>query len=191
MSSKDDIRKRVLADRVALAPEKVQELSTVVQERVLKSAFWPKSGRVGLYASVKNEVLAQDLFRQALEQGLHVYFPRVEQGIRFYEVNGPEDLQRGSWSIPEPKIDCPQLSEEEGHHLDLLIVPGIAFTKSGLRVGYGKGFYDQYIARYPGKCVGMAYEFQMQDNIPADTWDRQLSGVFTEKNLYQPAKQKD
>jgi 5-formyltetrahydrofolate cyclo-ligase len=185
MSEKDDIRKALLDERLLLSEERVHTCSRATQERLLKSPYWPKSGRVGLYAAVKNEILTHDLFQRALEQGLHVYFPRVEQGIRFYEVNGPEELRRGSWSIPEPIPDCPILSEEDNHRLDLLVVPGIGFTRDGFRVGYGKGFYDQYLGKYAARCVGLAYDFQIVDGFSKDSWDKPLSAVVTEKAIYK------
>jgi len=145
--NKEQVRKVMLEKRLSLSQEDVEEFSKIIQNHCLKSPMWPKTGRVGLYAPVKNEVMTQTIFQKALEAGLHVYFPRVEQGIRFYEVNGPDDLQRGSWSIPEPMKHCNVRKKD--HHFDLLIVPGIAFTKDCYRIGYGRGFYDKFIAKLP------------------------------------------
>jgi len=182
--TKDIVRQNILKLRETLSSEKVSKLSQKIQDRVFKANFWPKSGRVGLYAPVRNEVMTQSIFQKALESGLHVYFPRVEQGIQFYEVNGPEDLQKGSWSILEPKKDCVALSPTE--KLDLLIVPGIAFTKMGHRIGYGRGFYDKYISDLAQNIpvVGIAYDFQVIENFPLDDWDQPLTGVMTEKSFY-------
>ncbi len=167
-----------------MTAEMVADLSKNIQEKLIKSPYWPKSGRIGLYAPVKNEVLTQKIFQVALESGLHVYFPRVEQGISLYEVNGPEDLQRGSWSIPEPGIECTELAADEA--LDLLVIPGIVFTKTCCRVGYGRGFYDKYIASFekPITAVGLAYDFQIVDDVTLDTWDQPITAVLTEKNIY-------
>lgn len=181
---KQSLRLSLLEERLSLSLQQVQDFSKSIQERLMKSAFWPKAGKIGLYASVKNEVLTADLFQKALECGLHVYFPRVEQGIHFYEVNGPDDLQRGSWSIPEPKQGCLPLEDET---LDLLVLPGLGFSQNGHRLGYGKGFYDHYIFNQknrPTFCVGLAYQFQLIENLPHETHDQPMDAVLTEKNTY-------
>lgn len=178
---KDDIRKSILQKRLQMSEKSTLELSKSIQEEILKSKFWPKKGRVGLYAPVKNEVGTHLLFQMAMESGLRVYFPRVEQGIQYYEVNGPDDLVRGSWSIPEPKMTCEPLPTDES--FDLLIVPGVAFTQDGARIGYGRGFYDRYISTLPSRVLvlALAYDFQIVDQIPSDSWDQPLHGVVSEK----------
>lgn len=181
--NKDDLRQKILSERLAMPADRAQELSDVIQEHLIKSPLWPQKGRLGLYAAVKNEVLTHRLFQTALEQGLHVYFPRVEQGLVFYEVNGPEDLQRGAWAIPEPKIGCEPLPDDQ--KLDLVIVPGVAFTRDGRRIGYGKGFYDRIIADVAMQSLGLGFDFQMVPDFADDSWDRRLDAILTDKRLYK------
>lgn len=182
--NKNDLREKILNERLALSAEVIQSLSQTIQDKLVKSQFWPTQGSVGLYFPVRNEVMTQSLFQKALEQGLHVYFPRVEQGIKFYEVNGPEDLEKGSWSISEPKIHCSEL--EPDMKLDLLVVPGIVFSKSCYRVGYGRGFYDKFFSGLLEEVptVSLAYDFQVVESIEQDIWDRPVKVVMTEKKIY-------
>lgn len=177
------LRQQLLQQRLDIANERMQEWSDIIQYHVLKSPFWPERGRVGLYSPMKNEVHTYRLFQLALEQGLHVYFPRVEQGLKFYEVNGPEDLQRGAWAIPEPHDPCPMLPQDE--KLDLLIVPGIVFTKDCHRVGYGRGFYDRVVGIVSERCVGLGYHFQVVNTAPLDEWDKPLNAVVTEQQIFR------
>lgn len=182
---KNEIRKKILEQRLALSAEKVTEHSHVIQEHLIKSPYWPQKGRLGIYSSIKNEVLTHRIFQRALEQGLHVYLPRVEQGLVYYEVNGPEDLQRGAWAIPEPQRHCPILAQDE--KLDLVVVPGIVFDKTGARLGYGRGFYDRVLDLVGDTYVGLAYDFQVQDELPTDPWDKKMAAVVTEKRLLKSA----
>lgn len=186
MTLKKQLRQKILEKRLNLSAEKVVDLSQQIQSNLLKSKVWPRSGKIGLYSSVKNEVQTYFLFRKALEQGLHVYFPRVEQGIRFYEVNGPENLKKGSWGIPEPDSSCESLEEEE--FLDLLVVPGIAFSKAGYRIGYGSGFYDRFLETRECRTVGLAYDFQIIDDFPVDPWDKKLSVIQSQQHIYECEK---
>lgn len=187
MENKDEIRQKLLEDRLALDDKLMRDMSLQAQNRLLKSEYWPRSGRVGLYSPVKNEVLTYTLFQNALENALHVYYPRVEQGLKFYEVNGPEDLKPGSWMIPEPMEHCHDLGPEQT--LDLLVVPAIVFSKTKHRIGYGKGFYDKLIEQFKDveslKIVGLGYDFQIVDNMPVDEWDQQLHAICTDKGLYE------
>lgn len=180
---KDDIREKILNERLALSAEAVQSLSQVMQDKLLKSPLWPTHGSIGLYFPVKNEVMTQTLFQKALENGLHVYFPRVEQGIKFYEVNGPEDLEKGSWSIPEPKIHCREL--DTNAKFDLLVVPGIVFNKDCFRIGYGRGFYDKFFSSLAIEVptVSLAYDFQVVEDFKHDVWDKPVKAVITEKKI--------
>jgi len=187
---KKDIRQNKLNERLSLDPVKIAEYSQQIQDRIMKTPFWPKTGKIGLYYPIKNEVLTLSLFQKALETGLQVYFPRVEQGISFYEVNGPDELEKGSWGIAEPQKHCDPLIEEE--NLDLVIVPGVAFSKSCFRIGYGKRFYDQFLDNKLHKttAIGLAYDFQVLDDFPVDSWDQPLHGIMTEKNYYSLHVQK-
>lgn len=182
MVVKEEIRELVLDERLAMPEDELKSRSEVIQKRLLQSEYWPKTGRVALYASVKNEVQTFDLFQSALEKALHVYFPRVEQGIEFYEVNGPEDLQKGSWAIPEPKLSCAALPE--GKEFDLMVVPGIVFDPKGYRIGYGKGFYDQAIEKHQAFTLALAFDFQIKEGLPRDPWDQKIDVILTENHIY-------
>ena len=181
--TKDEIRKKLLHERLSLTPEWVRENSDIIQEHLIKSPLWPQKGRIGIYSSIKNEVQTHRLFQTALEQGLHVYFPRVEQGLCFYEVNGPEELQRGAWAIPEPQKHCQGLGDDE--KFELIVVPGVVFTRDCRRIGYGRGFYDRVITEISMRSLALAFDFQVLDNFPDDTWDKRIDGVLTEKRLYK------
>ncbi len=179
---KDLLRKQMLEKRLAMTPEEVNSLSQQIQARVLKHSLWKKSERVGFYAGARHEVETHLLFMKALEESKTVYFPRVEQGLKFYEVTEPADLEKGAWGIMEPKHSCKPLASEET--LDLLIVPGVAFDKRGFRLGFGRAFYDAILERFSDVSVGLAYDYQMVEVLPTDPWDKKVSRVITEKAEY-------
>ncbi len=179
---KSEIRKAVLQQRLSLTPVQVHEKSQKIQKTVLGMPQWAQSQKIGLYSAVKNEVETTLLFMTALEQGKNIYFPRVEQGLKFYEVEGPEDMQKGAWAILEPKNHCPPLGENES--LDLVIVPGVVFDKFGNRIGYGKGFYDSVLQKCCDYTVALGYDFQVLDSIPEDEWDIKVKKVISETGEY-------
>lgn len=182
-SQKNRLRQSILEKRLSLTEENVLSISQKIQERLLASPFWIGKERIGLYSAIKNEIQTRLLFMRGLEEGISIYFPRVEQGIKFYEVKEPSDLQKGAWGILEPKDECPPLLKDES--LGLLVVPGLVFDRQGHRLGYGKGFYDAVLEQFPTQTLGLSYDFQIVDELPVEPWDRKVRRVLTEKKLYE------
>lgn len=182
MMTKDELRKSVLQKRLGLTPAYVHEKSQKIQKSVLGLPQWAQAQKIGLYSAVKNEVETTLLFMTGLEQGKNIFFPRVEQGLKFYEVEGPEDMQKGAWAILEPRDHCQALGENES--LDLLIVPGVVFDKGGNRIGYGKGFYDGVLKRFIDHAIAIAYDFQITDQIPVEDWDIRVNKIITDVGEY-------
>jgi 5-formyltetrahydrofolate cyclo-ligase len=95
--------------------------------------------------------------------------------MEFYEISN--GLQRGKFGIMEPTASTPIDPSE----IDAMIVPGIAFTRQGARLGRGKGFYDKYLSRkgFRAYTIGVCYPCQVVDNIPTEEHDKQLDLVVT------------
>jgi 5-formyltetrahydrofolate cyclo-ligase len=94
----------------------------------------------------------------------------------FYELAG--DLVEGKFGIMEPK---PTTAPVDG--LDLVIVPGVAFDLKGCRVGYGKGYYDRFLSMQHSFSMGLAYSFQILDELPRGRFDRRIASVATESGI--------
>lgn len=185
--SKQILRNEILEKRLSLTKEQVHTRSRDIELCLINHLLWKEIETIGLYAPVKNEVDTTMLLMHALEMGMSVYFPRVEQGLEFYEVSGLDDLQKGAWSIPEPKHDCIKLGADK--KLDLLIVPGVVFDHFGYRLGYGKGFYDNILSKVAMKTMALAYDFQIVPSLPIEPWDQAVSNLITESGEF-PLKKK-
>ena len=82
----------------------------------------------------------------------------------------PGQLALGQWGIWEPTDEAPLLSDYS--RLDLVVVPGVAFSSDGKRLGRGKSFYDRFLPLVPRAAfVGVCYPCQVVEQIPADPWD--------------------
>lgn len=178
-TEKETLRQSLLAKRMAMTAEEVHQASKKIGERLLSSAFWQESQTIALYSPVRNEVETQLLLMTGLEKEKKIYLPRVEQGIRFYEVDDPLKLQKGAWGILEPTENCVPLAD--GHDLDLILVPGIVFDERGYRIGYGKGFYDAVLNKFSAKAIALAYDFQVMKELQIEAWDKRVHGIVTEK----------
>ena len=121
-----------------------------------------------------------------------VVVPRVEgDTMRFYDYR-PDALTRGAFGIAEPVVgEEPNASEADGaadvaccalcppEAIDLLIVPGVAFTLDGARLGRGKGYYDRYLSQTAlhAGCVGACFAHQLVADLPVEPHDRSMEIV--------------
>jgi 5-formyltetrahydrofolate cyclo-ligase len=188
-SSKAALRKKMLAARALLTQDEVRMRSFAIQEHILTDEVWLRASSVALYAAVKQEAQTWRLLEQAWQSNRQVYLPRVEPETRgvltFARCMGKDRLVPGVFGIPEPDPHtCPacDFTLENGFPA-LLVVPGVAFDRSGHRLGMGGGYYDRFLSSAKTLTIGLAYEFQLLEAIPAEQWDKNVNAVCTEKGL--------
>lgn len=182
---KDAIRRRTLAWRRSLDAGDTGKLSAGLCSRL--TAFleeaWPKEIPILAYAAVRGEADLSACCRRLLEDGKKLYFPRVRgEEMDFVRVRDlKKDLMPGAFGVPEP------VGEEifsEGRALAL--IPGVVFDAGGARAGYGKGYYDRYLAaRRDIVKIGICYQGQICESLPADPWDIYMDAIVTEQSVYQ------
>jgi len=102
--------------------------------------------------------------------------------MEFYQIEGLEELLPGTLGIlePEPK----KLGQMQNERKQIMIVPGLAFDLIGNRIGFGAGYYDRYFIEHPNpnlKKVAIAYDFQIEEELPADQFDIPMQRIVTEK----------
>ena len=97
----------------------------------------------------------------------------------FYRISALRDLSTGAYGILEPKEA--EAYQDEANALCL--VPGLAFSADGARLGYGKGYYDTFFARHPVLKLGLCYDFQLVPQVPTQPHDVRMDGILTDKRL--------
>ena len=177
-----NIRKEVFARRRAATQEEIQEKSRMIYEKITALPEFLDADCFFAYMDFKKEVMTRDLIEKALEMGKTVAVPRVEgDDMVYYEIKDFSTLKSGYFGIMEPdggKV-C---TREEG----FLLVPGVAFDSARHRVGYGKGFYDRFLAAHPGfTTVAAAFEFQLFDAVPFEETDILPQMLVTEQKIYR------
>lgn len=141
------------------------------------------------FVSFRDEVETGQLLMRALELGKTVAVPRVvgENQMEFHRIGTLSDLSPGFRGIPEPDSDPTTLVHppEFSPGAALMLLPGAAFDPAGNRIGYGKGFYDSYLHRYPYFYkLGLAFSVQLTDEIPADPYDVKVDEILTESDVF-------
>jgi 5-formyltetrahydrofolate cyclo-ligase len=179
---KEYVRSYFLTLRTRLTHTNIKEKSHMVCRNLEALECFRSSKRVGLYSPVRKEVDTGEVFSLCGRLGKEVYFPRVEgDGLSFRRVSDPALLRPGKFNVPEPDSRLPGI---EPGSLDILLIPGVAFDSSGMRIGYGTGYYDRLLAEVPiNKRIAMAYSVQISDSLPHGKGDRSMGLVVTELGI--------
>ncbi|QRF22448.1 5-formyltetrahydrofolate cyclo-ligase [Alicyclobacillus sp. TC] len=158
-----------------------------ILESFLLSRSWPVPHSIGLYRSMRGEVnLFSLLERPSLAKWIFA-FPAVEseenRQMRFYRAAKEEDFQTGHYGIREPLRN--EQNAVEPQNFALLLVPGLAFTESGVRLGYGGGYYDRVLAVLPPSVlkIGVLYAVQRVADLPAEAHDVRMDMLLDENGV--------
>jgi 5-formyltetrahydrofolate cyclo-ligase len=169
----------MLEMRNRLNHPEIAKKSKTIQEFVIKSKEFESAKVVGTYYALGSEVTTELIIKRATILGKKIALPRVEEDkITFYELSSTKSLIRGRFGILEPQ------PYEQMNDIDILIVPGIAFDKKGNRLGYGMGFYDRLLSCKRTFSIGLAYSFQLLENLPHDKYDKRLDAIASEDGIY-------
>ena len=161
---KSELRKQVLQEMKALPREQKQIIDQALTERLLQHPFYQEAKIIATYLSFPHEFQTQELIEQALKDGKKVLIPKTyPKGRMDFVVYDPQQLVKTSFGLLEPQGD---LEVVDASQIDLIHVPGLAFTREGYRIGYGGGYYDRYLEHFTGHTLSTVYHYQVQNFIP-------------------------
>ena len=161
---KSKLRKQVLQEMKALSQEKKQAMDRALTERFLQHPFYQEAKTIATYLSFPHEFQTQGLIDQALKDGKKVLIPKTyPKGRMEFVVYDPQQLKKTSFGLLEPQGD---LEVVDASQIDLIHVPGLAFTREGYRIGYGGGYYDRYLENFAGQTMSTIYPCQIQTFNP-------------------------
>ena len=187
LETKKAIRKEFLFKRNSF-PEKLRkEYSKLIEDRLLSLEQYKKADTVLIYADYGSEVSTRGVMEHALRHSKRVFCPKVlAPGImEFYEIFSLQELICGYKNIPEPS-NIDNLYRYPNNEKALMIMPLVAYDSTGMRLGYGGGFYDRYLEKhsFSGK-IALGYECQKYERIlPTEETDIRPDMIITETNCY-------
>lgn len=184
-TTKSQLRAEYLARRRAIPPEAWREKSDQIAARLLALPEVDAATRILCYVSGKdNEVDTLPLIKRFLADGKSVGVPRSLPGgrLEWRVLSSLEQLSPGAFGIPEPSPSLTPLYESP-KTADICLVPGIAWDKSGYRIGYGKGFYDRFLSYFIGLSLGLAFDAQVTHELPRESHDRPVKLLLTESGV--------
>ena len=176
------LRAQMLQRRKQLSAAVCSRLSRQVQERLVASPLFQRAEGLALYSQIQQEVATALIFKVARTAGKWVAYPKVVgDNLSFIKVGAVDELVPGAFGVAEPV----GLSACAVADLDLVVVPGVAFSPDGFRFGYGRGFYDRLLEALPETCktVGLSFDFQLLDHLPVEKHDQRLDYIVTETRL--------
>ncbi len=183
--NKTDIRDSIRAEKKGLTREQIKVAGEEVCRKLTNFLPYQETSTVYCYASYNRELPTTDIIRQALRDNKRVALPKVEgENIRFYIITNLNQITPGYQSIPEP--DTLEQAIPSSRKPSLMLLPGLAFTKSGDRLGYGGGFYDRYLSTVEQGSIitcGIGYEFQVLGELPVEAYDIPLQYLITSNEI--------
>ena len=180
---KNQMKTDMMAKRKSHASELIEKKSAAIMERLFALPEFVKAKTILFYAAKKDEVQTLQIIKKALDMDKTIALPiTVVEGknLVLAEIRNVNRLVEGAFGVLEPMDYMPVKPEE----IDLVVVPGVAFDVHGDRLGHGMGYYDKLLKQMPDAVfVGLAFEFQIVEDIPEEEHDVAVHIVVTEDRV--------
>ncbi|WP_333784491.1 5-formyltetrahydrofolate cyclo-ligase [Thermocrinis sp.] len=179
--SKKELRNRIRSIRRSLSADQHQALSQKILEHIKTSGILNNAELILAFCPFDGEPDISPILDEILRSGKDLVLPKVVgDGLKLCKVRFTDTLSMGSFCILEP-AECEEVDPEK---VELALVPGVAFDRRGCRLGMGKGYYDRILGKVRGLKVGVAFSFQVFEEIPCDPWDQKVDAILTEKGIF-------
>ncbi|MCC5912370.1 MAG: 5-formyltetrahydrofolate cyclo-ligase [Clostridiaceae bacterium] len=184
---KKSLRKELLQKRSELCEAEIFQKSTSIFDTLKNTDIYKNAHNIMLYLAFRNEVCTDDIIKDLLSSGKRIFIPLTvpkTKELIISELLDPEkDLEVGHFGVLEPIKEAVRPVNPE--ILDLVVVPGVGFDRTGYRVGYGGGYYDRFLPKLSSSTptMALAFEVQMIDEAPTDEYDFPVQYIVTEKEF--------
>lgn len=176
MINKDEQRQLQKEALKTLSIHQKQTESNRLYQLLFETAAWQEAGTIAVTLSMPIELDTAPIIEAAWSANKKTVVPKiVNHQMIFVPFDDGSSLQTGQLSIREPVTEV----AVSANKIDLVIVPGLAFTRSGARLGFGAGYYDRFLVNYTGKTIALALSPQIKQNIPIEAHDQLIQEVLT------------
>ena len=180
---KATVRKEVLAKQAGLSKAERKRKNSQISVKLFSSPEFKKAKVIMFYVSKEGEVDTSSMIKASLKMGKKVSVPvtlrKKRKLIPSRLIDYDKELGQGPYGVPQPKAEY--IRPIEPDQIDLILVPGLAFDKSGNRLGRGAGYYDRFLARVPKEVhrIGLAFDFQVFPSLPKSYHDLPVDRVLS------------
>ena len=175
--NKTELRAQIRQQKRAMTPEQIEKASRELGEKFAACPQYQNAKTVYGYMPYNQEVRTVPMLERAMRDGKQVAVPKVcGDTMRFILVTDLTAMEKSDFGIPEPIADEPVANDPHA----LVLMPGLAFTAQGDRMGYGGGYYDKFLAQEPEHpTVALCYDFQLVESLPTEEYDVPVHLVLT------------
>ena len=188
---KSELRKVMKRKRSGLSAERILMYSGCIAENLIRRQEYADASVLLAYVSFSSEVNTHFLIEKAWKDGKRVAVPKCmdDSKLEFQYIRSFDDLAPGKFGIPEPVTgESVEYNEDDKC---LLLLPGVAYTNKGDRLGYGGGYYDRYLKKHDSIPNAMlAYSLQQTETLPVDEMDVPADMIITEIGCIETGKEK-
>ena len=187
-SLKRSLRRELKAKIKLMSDELKRNESLSITNKLQNLTIYQQSSRISVYLSMPSEVDTASILNDIFSRDKKCYVPLYNKDemkmVRLKDIDDYNSLPLTSWNIKQPDEDEDRETAIESGGLDLIILPGLGFTKDGLRIGRGKGYYDNYLMKHferIGKkpfTIGLAFSAQVCSEIPCTENDVKLDMIL-------------
>lgn len=175
---KNEIRRKIKAMRSMLLESEKNSAADEVFRHLEQTVAFMLASKILMYHSLPDELPTREFLKKWKDKK-DFYLPRVN-GVNLEILPYNESrLELGAFHIEEPTGE----DTVDAAEMELIIVPAVAYDRRGNRLGRGKGFYDRLLATTKATKIGIAYEFQIFDEIPSETHDIPMDYVITQRSV--------
>ena len=166
---KKELRRQIRDQKRQMSEEEIVNASEKLEVMFISTEQYRNAKTIYGYLPYNQEVRTTSILARALQDGKRVAVPKLYgPEMKFIYLTDLSQVEKSDKGIPEPVFDSPVGDDPTA----LVLMPGLAFTKNGDRMGYGGGYYDKFLAVEPDHpTVALCFDFQIVDEIPTDDYD--------------------
>ncbi|MEH6938636.1 5-formyltetrahydrofolate cyclo-ligase [Bacillus sp. JJ664] len=158
--------------------------SKQIIDQLITTPEWNKANTIATTMPMEHEIDTTLFIEVCWRLHKDVVVPKCihkTKEMQFFKITSFEQLEKGYFGIQEPNESlCEKINKDE---IDLIVVPGVAYTAKGDRLGYGGGYYDRYLSNYAGNLAALAYNLQIVEELPIEAHDQRMPLIITETNI--------
>lgn len=181
--TKDEIRASMKLQRKGLSKEYIKSASDLISKRILTLDELKNAETIMVFLSSFNEPRTDLIISELLAQKKKIVVPvsdTITHTITPSYLDTLYDTSSGAYNIREPK----ELRIAQTTDIDIALIPALALSRYGNRIGFGMGYYDRFLSDFNGLKIGVCYDFQIFDTLPHNPHDVKMDLIITEKRIY-------
>jgi len=183
--NKKELRMEIKEKLQYISNEVYTHQSMRIARALFKDDLWESAHTIGITISKPPEVDTYQIIRKAWDEGKKIVIPKCfpkERRMDFRSLEHFDQLESVYYHLLEP-IES-KTTKVDSKEIDLLIVPGLAFSKDGYRLGFGGGYYDRFLESYQGNTLSIAFQQQIVSDVPKENHDLPVMKIITDERSY-------